>query len=183
MSACEANSQTESRDSRPPRAWLAQVFSQLEAPLVGYTRRHLRGDVETAREVVQEAFVKLCCQAWPEIEPRATAWLYRTCRNHAIDLYRREGRMSTVHSSNEIQSIADRNASSPEQLASDCEQQSRVRALVQRLPDTQQEILRLRLQSDLSYKQIAEVTGLTVTNVGYHIHQAIASLRVAMQAD
>lgn len=183
MPAPETNGQPVSDDSRPPRAWLTQIFMRLEAPLVGYTRRHLRGDVETAREVVQETFVKLCCQAWPEIETHATAWLYRTCRNHAIDLSRREERMSTVHSSTEIHLVQDRSAKSPEQLTSDSEQYDRVRALVERLPDRQQEILRLRMQNDLSYKEIAEVTGLTVTNVGYHIHQAVASLRIAMEAD
>ena len=45
------------------------------------------------------------------------------------------------------------------------------------LTDQQQEILRLRLQCELSYKQIAEVLDLTVSNVGYHMHTAIMALR------
>ena len=40
------------------------------------------------------------------------------------------------------------------------------------LPENQQEVIRLRFQEGLSYKDIAAVTELTVTNVGYLIHTA-----------
>ncbi len=166
---------------KPPTEWVAHVYARLEVPLVTYVRR-ICGDWETARDVVQEAFVKLCQQAWPDIEPHATAWLYRTCRNRAIDLTRREGRMSMVHGGTDVSSLQDRAGSQPDEQASHGEQIERMRTQVFGLPDQQQEILRLRLHDGLSYKQIAEVTGLTVTNVGYHLHQAIASLRVRMQA-
>ena len=36
---------------------------------------------------------------------------------------------------------------------------------------------RLRLQAGLSYREIAEVTGLTVGNVGFHLHEAVRNLR------
>jgi RNA polymerase sigma factor (sigma-70 family) len=45
------------------------------------------------------------------------------------------------------------------------------------LPDRQQEVLRLKFNAGLSYKEIAEVTGLTSTNVGFILHTAIAKLR------
>lgn len=48
------------------------------------------------------------------------------------------------------------------------------------LPDRQQEILRLKFSGGLSYKQIAEVTGLTVSNVGVILHTAIGKLRKQM---
>lgn len=167
--------------SKPPTKWVAEVFARLEVALVAYVRGRLRGNLEEAKDVVQEAFVKLCQQEWPEIEPHVTAWLYRTCRNRAIDISRREGRMSTVQSGTDVTTLHDRTASLPEDQASQGEQLDRMRSQIDRLPGQQQELLRLRLHDGLSYKQIADVTGLTVSNVGYHLHQAVASLRFSMQ--
>lgn len=174
--------QPPSDDRRPPQAWLARMFARWEQPLLNYAWRLLRGDHSAAQDVVQEAFVKLCGQPWPDIEPHAIAWLYRICRNAAIDLNRRRGRMNSIQSSSDVSEVLDRHSSPPEELAEQVEELDRVRSQIDRLPDQQQEILRLRLQDNLSYKQIAAVTGLTVTNVGYHLHQAIATLRAAVKA-
>jgi RNA polymerase sigma-70 factor (ECF subfamily) len=170
--------------SRPPQEWVANVFAQLDGPLVAYVSRQLHGDVDAAQDIVQEAFVKLCQQAWPDIELHHRPWLYRTCRNRVIDLSRREGRMSAINSSADIAGMSDRSADSePVERASQVEQIERLRLRIDDLPPRQQEVLRLRLQEGLSYKQVAEVTGLTATNVGYLLHQAISSLRTSMQAD
>jgi RNA polymerase sigma-70 factor (ECF subfamily) len=45
------------------------------------------------------------------------------------------------------------------------------------LPASQQECIRLKFQQHMSYQQISQVTGLSVTNVGYLIHVGIKSLR------
>ncbi len=161
----------------PPAHWVAEMFRRLEVPLVAYVRRQLWGDLETARDIVQDAFVKLCQEAWPDIETHATAWLYRTCRNRAIDLSRREGRMTAIHTGTEVSNLQDRTNQGPDHRALQGEQLDQLRAGVVQLTDQQQEVLRLRLHDGLSYRQIAEVTGLTVTNVGYHLHQAISHLR------
>ena len=49
--------------------------------------------------------------------------------------------------------------------------------LIERLPKNQREVIYLKFESDLSYKEIAEVTRLSVTNVGFLIHTAIQTLR------
>ncbi len=164
----------------PPAQWVAEVFARLEVPLVAYVRRQLWGDLETARDIVQDAFVKLCQEEWPYIEPHATAWLYRTCRNRAIDLSRREGRMSAFHTGTDVASLQDRAGNGPDHRAEEGEQLDQLRAGLGQLTEQQQEVLRLRLHDGLSYRQIAEVTGLTTTNVGYHLHQAIAQLRTRL---
>ncbi|MEN8713450.1 MAG: sigma factor-like helix-turn-helix DNA-binding protein [Verrucomicrobiales bacterium] len=40
--------------------------------------------------------------------------------------------------------------------------------------------MRLKFQGDLSYKEISEVTGLSVSNVGFLIHTGIKRLRSLM---
>jgi RNA polymerase sigma-70 factor, ECF subfamily len=164
----------------PPTQWVAEVFARLEVPLVAYVRRRLDGDLDRARDVVQEAFVKLCQESWPEIEQHVTAWLYRICRNRAIDISRREGHMSAMQTTNDTASLQDQLGQTPAEHAEQDEQLEQLRANVVQLTEQQQEILRLRLHDGLSYRQIAEVTGLTVTNVGYHLHQAISQLRTRL---
>jgi DNA-directed RNA polymerase specialized sigma24 family protein len=51
------------------------------------------------------------------------------------------------------------------------------------LPKNQREVLRLKFQCDLSYKEISAVTQLSVTNVGFLIHTAIKTLRKELLAE
>ena len=63
------------------------------------------------------------------------------------------------------------------QVASDAEDKDQLAGMVDHLSPRQQEVLRLRMQAGLSYREIAEVTGLTVSNVGFHLHAAVRNLR------
>jgi RNA polymerase sigma-70 factor (ECF subfamily) len=54
---------------------------------------------------------------------------------------------------------------------------SQVIELLDTLPTNQQEVVRLKFQNSLSYKEISAITGLSVTNVGYLLHTAIQTLR------
>jgi RNA polymerase sigma factor (sigma-70 family) len=154
-----------------------ELFARLEVPLVGYVRRRL-GDLEESRDVVQEAFLKLCQQAWPDIEPHAMAWLYRTCRNRAIDISRREGRMNVIHTNSDVGQLRDARGQQPDEMLEQNEQLSHLRACVGQLSDQQQEVLRLRLHDGLTYRQIAEVTGLTITNVSIDYRLAVPPMAV-----
>ena len=46
-----------------------------------------------------------------------------------------------------------------------------------RLPRNQSEVLRLKFQNDLSYQEIADITGLSPGNVGFLIHTGLKRLR------
>ena len=50
-------------------------------------------------------------------------------------------------------------------------------ALLHLLTDRQQEVVRLKFQGGLSYREIAEVMDTTVTNVGVMLHKAIKKIR------
>jgi RNA polymerase sigma-70 factor (ECF subfamily) len=41
-------------------------------------------------------------------------------------------------------------------------------------------VIRLKFQNDLTYKEISQVTGLSVTNVGFLIHAGLKAIRQAM---
>jgi RNA polymerase sigma factor (sigma-70 family) len=106
------------------------------------------------------------------------AWLYTVCRRRALDLLRKENRMKT---------LADGQAAvcecpMPSQGAAleQAETENQLLALVNQLPENQQEVVRLKFQDDLSYRDIAEVTGLSVSNVGFLLHVAVKRLREQM---
>ena len=50
-------------------------------------------------------------------------------------------------------------------------------ALLEHLPENQREVIRLRFQCDLSYREISEITQLGVGNVGFLIHTGLKKLR------
>jgi RNA polymerase sigma-70 factor (ECF subfamily) len=59
---------------------------------------------------------------------------------------------------------------------------SDVQKVIATLPDNQQEVIRLRFQNSLSYREISKVTNLSVTNVGYLIHTAIKTIQQKLGA-
>lgn len=88
--------------------------------------------------------------------------------------------MNRLNSTAELSQLADRRGAPPQQSAEEAEQHDQLQRNLRQLSEQQQEILRLRLHAGLSYRQIADVTGLTVSNIGYHLHHAIKKLRHRM---
>ena len=65
----------------------------------------------------------------------------------------------------------------PDRLAEERETLARVLHLIEQLPENQQSVIRLKFQHGLSYREIAEATGLSSSNVGYLIHVGLQTLR------
>ena len=151
---------------------------EFEGPLIGYAAGLLGGDWERARDVVQDTFVKLYQQETELVEERLKSWLYTVCRNRSIDVLRKEKPM-TVTESETFDSMDDARPD-PSQSVETRERYEEVMRYVERLPENQREVIRLKFQSDLSYKEIAEITNLSVSNVGFLLHTGIKRLRFMM---
>ena len=159
-------------------AWLHSVFERFESRLINYCAR-LMGDLEAARDVVQDTFVRLCNQDRQKVEPIVAQWLYTVCRNRALDVLKKENRMNPLSDDR----AAECHSREPDQ-ASTMERRDEADSamqLLERLPDRQRELIRLKVEGGLSYREMAEVTGLTVSNVGYLLHMGIKALRESMQ--
>jgi RNA polymerase sigma-70 factor, ECF subfamily len=160
------------------RDWIAAMVDRFERPLLAYAHRLLGGDHGRAQDAVQETFLRLCRENRDTIESRVAAWLFSVCRTRVIDMQRSSNHTTTC---TDLLPIVDKQPDAS-QIAETAEQSSRLASLVNTLSPRQQEVLRLRLQAELSYREIAEITGLTVSNVGFHLHAAVRSLRDAMNA-
>jgi RNA polymerase sigma-70 factor (ECF subfamily) len=157
--------------------WPAEAVNGLvdrfERPLLAYANRMLGGDWQGAQDAVQETFLRLCREDRQKIESRVAAWLFSVCRSRVIDMQRTNH--ATPMDSAGV-TLADP-APDACQIASDEEDKVHLNQLVDTLTPRQQEVLRLRMQAGLSYREIAEVTGLTIGNVGFHLHEAVRNLR------
>ncbi|HRE08445.1 MAG TPA: sigma-70 family RNA polymerase sigma factor [Opitutaceae bacterium] len=150
------------------------AVAQHQASLLRYAAR-LVGDLDRARDVVQDTFVKFMAQPRAAVEGHEAEWLFTVCRHRAFDVLRKEGRMSHF-----ADGEAERVSSSeprPGLVLEQKETQSALLALIHRLPPNQQEVIRLKFQSGFSYKEISRITALSVSNVGFLIHTAVTRLR------
>ena len=89
------------------REWVREAFVRFEGPLTLYAAK-LLGDIDRARDVTQDAFVKLCAQDRVAIEGRLAEWLFTVARNCALDVLRKEGRLAGL-SDDRADSIVDDN--------------------------------------------------------------------------
>ena len=161
------------------RVWLHATFERLERPLIAYAMRLLNGNLEIARDCVQESFLRLCRERQSLVEGHVDAWLFKTCRNRAMDHHRKEARMM-IDSDSTALATATAPASEPAGYLSKREEQEQLHDQISRLPTREQEVLSLRLAQGLSYKQIAEITDMSVSHVGVILHEAVTKLRTAM---
>lgn len=171
--------------------WVLDAVARFETPLAQYASHLLAGDPERARDLVQEVFLRLCDQEPERVGDHLAEWLYTVCRNLAIDVRRKERRMRlmTEEHADMYESGADERDlpqyPAPDDAAERDDSYSHVLRVMEDLPPNQQEVIRLKFQHGLSYKQISEVTSLTVTNVGFLLHTGLKTLRkqLAMSAD
>ncbi len=158
--------------------WIRSVLDEYEMPLMRYALR-ITGDTERARDVVQDTFLKLCRENPQRIADRLAAWLFRVCRNRAFDVRKKESPMRPLDEARmETRGSDDPD---PSTLVQQKETHGQVLEILAGLPRNQQEVIRLKFQEGLSYKEIAAVTRLSVSNVGFLIHVGLKAVRQELQ--
>jgi len=159
--------------------WVQKALDRHEKSLIRYALSIL-GDLDRARDVVQDSFLRLCKEKPEKLEGHVTQWLFRVCRNRALDMRRREGRMKLV-TGDDVE-LRDQSPG-PSALLQTKERLSRVEGLLAGLPENQRDVIRLKFQTGMSYREISDVTGLSVSNVGFLLHTAIKTLRKEVKKD
>jgi len=165
--------------SMEPPGWetIEELFAALESPLLSYAFR-LVGELSVAEDVVQETFMKLHAQFEKVREPRR--WLYRTVHNQALNHRRQTNKIVPLNPQQEGGAAADIDATDPQPLPD--EQIARwegiglVRLSLEALDERSRELIRLKFNEGLSYREISTRTGLKVGHVGYLLHHALKSI-------
>ena len=159
-----------------------ELLSRHGARLHNYINQ-LTGDSDLTEDIFQETFVKAIVtirQGRYTESGKFAAWLSRIARNLIIDHFRSERSEPTVSTDDDNYDILNRRELSEaaiedniviEQILSD------VRHLVTMLPDTQREVLELRYYKNLSFKEIAEFTGVSINTALGRMRYAIINMR------
>lgn len=155
---------------------IEELFGSLESPLLAYAIR-LAGTREVAEDTVQEAFMRLHAQFEDVREPKK--WLYRTVHNLALNHRRDSGKIISLDlkqgGATEADETADPQPLPDEQIAR-LEGIGLVRLSLETLDERSRELVRLKFNEGMSYKEISGRTGLTVSHVGYLLHHAIKAI-------
>ena len=169
--------------SQPIRAQLLKAVEAHSKALERYAYS-LCGCEHRARDAVQETLLRLVKRQEPiDPEARLAPWLYRVCRTRIIDQFKKEGRMTHPETFPETPPPEAPEASTPSQDAETRDSASVLSQVIQTLPKNQREVVRLKFKSQLSYKEIAEITELSVSNVGFLLNKAIHTLRTRLRTE
>jgi RNA polymerase sigma-70 factor (ECF subfamily) len=157
-----------------------EVVQRYEAPLLRYAARFVSSS-DAAQDIVQDTFIKLSLRWKPDADrspAELSAWLYRVTHNLAVDHIRREARRNVFlfsHAAEKEHEFREKQSAS---AVSDTAEKAA--ALLRSLSLREQQVVTLKVYEERSYKEIAQITGLSESNVGYILHYAMQKLALAI---
>lgn len=140
-------------------------------------------DQDIANDIFQETFVKAITtikQGRYTEAGKFSAWIMRIAHNLIIDYYRQEKSENSTSADDDAVNVLNRKEYSEiniedvmvsEQIHAD------VRRIVAELPDNQREVLEMRFYRDMSFKEIAEATQVSINTALGRMRYAILNLR------
>jgi RNA polymerase sigma-70 factor (ECF subfamily) len=151
------------------------AVEQYQAALLRYTTRVLN-NADAAQDVVQETFIRLH-ENWCKVMARGVplkGWLFRTAHNASIDYIRKESRLRLLHERQSKQE--ERSVGGDDSRREQEERHALVMQHLGALRPREREVLVLRMQEEMSYKEIAAVIKRSEGYVGSLIHSATKKL-------
>ena len=158
-----------------------ELVRRYQRPIVGYVFRML-GDYDSSLDVTQEVFIKVYNSlARYSSEYKFSTWLYRIAHNAAIDHMRRNSvnsqSLETESEDGAYQLQLESSGPTPEQDHQRSEWRAEIDSVIKRLPGPYRELIVLSHSQDMSYDEIAEVTGLPLGTVKNRLFRAREMMR------
>lgn len=153
-----------------------RVVNEYESALLRYATRLLRNP-DAAQDVVQETFIRLYRKWKDELapSPQVSSWLYRVAHNCAVDYLRKITRRQALHQrhAKEQPLCVAPNRGQEFRIS---EAATRAAAALEVLGEREKQLVILKVYEEQSYREIADICDLTVSNVGYILHHAMRKL-------
>lgn len=152
------------------------LVTRYHGPLLSYVTQQLK-DRAKAEDIVQETFIRLIrhLQRYGELE-QLRPWLYKVALNLCRDYWRTASYRSEQTAALEMPEEADP-APSADELLEKQEQAQLVAESLERLPEIQQEVVRMRFFHDLKLQEIAELMDIPLSIVKSHLYGALRKLK------
>jgi RNA polymerase sigma-70 factor (ECF subfamily) len=141
------------------------------------------GDMHVARDVVQDAFMKL----WERYQANAVisspkAYLFQAVRNNCLNHHRHIKTKYTVEEElaskiNSLERSAYFDNNNPLQSLLELETKEKIETLIQNMPEKCQKVYKMSRHDFLKNKQISQQLGISVKMVEKHISKALMILR------
>ncbi|MCB9270933.1 MAG: sigma-70 family RNA polymerase sigma factor [Lewinellaceae bacterium] len=139
-------------------------------------------DSEQAEDIFQEVFIKIIDtirRGKYNHEGKFLQWAMRISYNMCVDQFRRSKRRTNVSLSDEfdIFDVIPASDSNMEQSMIQTQTNDKVRKLIDLLPDEQREVVILRHYADMSFKEIASLTRVSINTALGRMRYALINLR------
>jgi len=160
--------------------FVERALAEYESPLVGYAYGFVH-DLERARDIVQDTFIRLCQQDVAKVKDGLKTWLFTVCRNRALDVLRKESRATSLDDD-----LLKRRAAEellPDESLDQSERIAAVMRYLDRLSENQRTVILMKFRDGLSYQEICQATGLSSGNVGFLIHAGLKRLRELLPSE
>jgi|SRR5690606_20813065 len=139
-------------------------------------------DREITEDIFQDTFIKviktLKLGKYNE-EGKFLPWVMRIAHNLIIDHFRRNSRMPKFDNSGEfsIFSVLSDSALDAEKSLIKEQIECDLRRLINELPDDQKDVLVMRMYKDMSFKEISDITGVSINTALGRMRYALINLR------
>lgn len=161
----------------PPDS-IESLYAAQESALLLYAQRLVKQS-EAAQDIVQEAFMRLHAEFDTVKQPQA--WLYRTVHNLSLNHLRAGRKIVPLATEEAPQAEPADNQPLPDEYIERMEAIGQTRLCLVELDARRRELIRLKFEDGLSYKEISERTNLTISHVGYLLHHALKDLAAALK--
>lgn len=135
-----------------------------------------------AHDVFQDTFIKVINslkRGKYNEEGKFVPWVMRIAHNLVIDHFRRQKKTRSIAPTDDfnIFDVISNEEKNAEEEMIDDQITSDVRKLIEELPEDQKEVLKMRYYKDLSFKEIAEITDVSINTALGRMRYAIINLR------
>ena len=164
------------------------LVSRYQAQVYSYIMTLVK-DRQLADDIFQDTFLKIIRTIKAGVykdEGKFVQFAMRISHNLVVDHFRKENRIPTVESSSEDYNYLDNapiSDPSVEQNMINDQIQSDLRKMIDYLPVEQREVLRMRIYDDMSFKEIADITNVSINTALGRMRYALINLRKMVETN
>lgn len=143
-------------------------------------------DVDVSNDILQETFIKvfkIIKKGSYNEQGKFLPWVLRISHNLVMDHFRKEKRSKIIYEKdlyNTFSNIKSSENSLKENIISDKTLSKTLSSMINTLPDSQKEIVKLRFFENLSFREIAEINNISINTALGRVRYSLNNLRKSM---
>lgn len=150
----------------------SKLYEQYYLQILNYVQKRVN-EKHQAEDIVSEIFIK-AFKAIKDFQWQGvsfSSWLYRIARNSLTDYYRKNARNDRTVSIDDIKERVASPAEEIEKSAIRYEQEQLLYEVIMKFKEDEQYLIYYKFFENFSNKEIADLSGLSETNVGTKLHR------------